>query len=114
VPNEIKGSHKAHVVHTNGKDVVVAAERGQISIDAIQMAGDGQTAGWLVLYTNPDGGSPFAGRLVLLRAGKIIRRFQSDQTFWSWAFYGDVAQPLRIVNFTILRAGTYNSGIVGW
>ena len=84
--------NQAHVEYTNGKDVAVAAERGQIGIDAIQIAGDGRTAGWLVLYTNPDGGSPFAGSLVLWRAGKIIRRFQSDQTFWSWAFYADVVQ----------------------
>jgi len=27
--------NQAHVVYTNGKDVVVAAERGQIGIDAI-------------------------------------------------------------------------------
>jgi hypothetical protein len=84
--------NQAHVVYTNGKDVVVAAERGQTGIDAIQIVGDGQTAGWFVLYTNPDGGSPFAGTLVLWRAGKTIRRFQSDQTFWSWAFYANVAQ----------------------
>lgn len=83
--------NQAHVVYTNGKSAVVAAEHGQIGIESIQTAGDGQTAGWLVLYTDPDG--PFAGSLVLWRAGKIIRRFQSDQTFWSWGFYahGQVA-----------------------
>lgn len=79
--------NQAHVVYTNGKNAVVAAEHGQIAIDSIQKAGDGQTAGWLVLYADPDGGSPVAGSLVLWRAGKIVRRFQSDQAFWSWAFY---------------------------
>ena len=84
--------NQAHVVYTNGKDAVVAAERGQIGIDSIQTAGDGQTAGWLVLYADPDGGSPVAGSLVLWRAGKIIRHFHSDQTFWSWTFYAHVEQ----------------------
>ena len=77
----------AHVVYANGKNAVVAAERGQIGIDSIQTAENGRTAGWLVLYTDPDGGSPVAGSLVLWRAGKIVRRFQSDQTFWSWVFH---------------------------
>jgi hypothetical protein len=65
--------NQAHVVYTNGKDVVVAAEHGQIGIDAIQIAGDGLTAGWLAQYTNPDGGSPFGASLVVWRSGKIIR-----------------------------------------
>jgi hypothetical protein len=84
---------QTHVVYANGKDaVVVAPERGQIGIDSMQIAGDGQTAGWLVLYTYPEGDSAFAGSLVLWRAGKVIRRFQSDQTFWSWAFYAHAEQ----------------------
>jgi hypothetical protein len=84
--------NQAHIVYTSGKDVVIAAERGQIGIASIQTAGDGQIAGWLVLYADPDGGSPVAGTLVLWRAGKIIRRFQSDQTFWSWALYAHARQ----------------------
>ena len=26
------------------------------------------------------------------RSGRIIQRFQADQTFWSWVFYNNVAQ----------------------
>jgi len=78
--------NQAHVVYKNDKTTLVAGERGQVGIDSIQLADDGRTAGWLVLYADPDGGSPFAGTLVLWR-DKVLRRLQADQTFWSWAFY---------------------------
>lgn len=84
--------NRAHVVDKNGKSTVVAGERGQVGIDSVQIAEDGQTAGWLVLYANPDGGSPFAGTLVLWRSGKVVRRFEADQTFWSWAFNAHAEQ----------------------
>ena len=80
--------NQAHVVYTNDKSAVVAPESGQIGIESTQTVGDVRTAGWLVPYTDPDGPSPFAGTLVLWRAGKVIRRFEADQTLWSWGFYG--------------------------
>jgi hypothetical protein len=83
---------QTHVALTNGKNTVVGGERGQVGIDSIQIAKDGRTAGWLVLYANPDGGSALAGTLVVWRSGKIIQRFKADQTFWSWAFYANAAQ----------------------
>ena len=83
---------QTHVVLKNGKTMVVAGERGQVGIDSIQITEDGQTAGWLVLYPDPDSSSPFAGTLVLWRSGKVVRRFEADQTFWSWAFYANAQQ----------------------
>lgn len=84
--------HQAHVVCRNGKTIIVPRENGQVGIESSELAEDGQTAGWLVLYADPDGGSPFAGTLVLWRSGKVVRRFQADQTFWSWAFYAQAEQ----------------------
>jgi hypothetical protein len=84
--------NQAHVVYQNGKTALVAREPGQTGIDSIQIAEDGQTAGWLALYADPDGSSAFAGTLVLWRSGKVMRRFQADQTFWSWAFYAHADQ----------------------
>jgi hypothetical protein len=63
---------QTHVVFTNGKTTLVAGESGQIGIDSIQITKDGQTAGWLVLYADPDSSSPFAGTLVLWRRGRVI------------------------------------------
>jgi len=84
--------NQVHVVSTNGKDTLVAPEPGQIGTDSAQTAEDRKTVGWLVQYKDPDGGAPLAGTLVIWRAGKVIRRFQVDQTFWSWAFYAKSAQ----------------------
>lgn len=83
---------QTHVVLTNGKDKVVSGERGQVGIDSIRIAKDRQTAGWLVLYDDPDGGTPFAGTLLLWQKGERIQRFQADQTFWSWTFYANATQ----------------------
>jgi hypothetical protein len=83
-------NNRVNVVYANGKTAVVRGERGQIG--AIQMAKDGDTAGWVVLYQNPDGGSPIAGTIALWRSGKIIRRFRTQQMFWSWAFYANGKQ----------------------
>ena len=83
---------QTHVVLTNGKKTVVPGERGQVGIESIQIAKDGRTAGWLVLYDNPDGGPPFAGTLVVWQSGLGIQRFQADQTFWSWTFYASGVQ----------------------
>jgi hypothetical protein len=74
-----------HVV-SSGKDTVITAEEDQVGIDAIKVVDDKQIAGWLVLYKNPDGGSPIAGKLVVWRNGRILRSFSTDQVFWSWSF----------------------------
>jgi hypothetical protein len=80
------------VVYKNGHQAAVAGEPDQVGIDSIKISKDGQTAGWLVLYSDPDASTPFAGTLILWRSGKVVRRFQADQTFWSWEFYADAAQ----------------------
>lgn len=83
---------QAHVVSTNGKDTVIPPQNGQVGIDSVRTAEDGQTVGWLVLYANPESGAPFAGMLVVWQSDEVIRRFKADQTFWSWAFYDHGSQ----------------------
>jgi hypothetical protein len=77
--------HYVHVV-SSGKDTVIAVEEDQVGIDAIKVVDDKQIAGWLVLYKDPDGGSPIAGKLVVWRDSRIQRSFPADQVFWSWSF----------------------------
>ena len=78
--------HDVHVVSAGGKETVVAHEQGQVGIEEINIAEDRQTLGWLVLYEDPDGSSPLAGKLVLWRDGRVLRKFGTAQVFWSWAF----------------------------
>jgi hypothetical protein len=47
-------NNQINVVYANCETAVVRAERGQIG--AILMATDAHTAGWVVLYRDPDGG----------------------------------------------------------
>jgi hypothetical protein len=84
--------NQVHVVYKNRHAAAVAGEPDQVGIDSVKISKDGQTAGWLALYPDPDSSTPFAGTLVLWRGGKVVRRFQADQTFWSWDFYAGATQ----------------------
>ena len=76
----------AEIILPDGRRFVAPKEKGQVGISEAQVAADG-TAGWFVEY-NVDGVSyPISGMLVLWRAGKIVRRIQSQQVLYSWAFY---------------------------
>jgi len=83
---------QVHVLLKDGKSLIVPGEHGQVGIDSVHITDDGQTAGWLVLYPDPDNSSPYAGTLVVWGGGRVVRRFWSDQTFWSWAFYAQGKQ----------------------
>ena len=82
--------NKIHVVSEGSKDSVIDLETDEVGIDEVAVADDKQTAGWLVLYQERDDrgpiGLPFAGKLIVWRGGRIIRTFEADPTFWSWAF----------------------------
>lgn len=84
--------NQAHVVYKDGKVLNVAGEPGQLGIDSVKISEDGQTAGWLILYTDPDSSTPYAGTLVLWRDRRIVQQFEAGQTFWSWSFYADATQ----------------------
>ena len=78
--------NKVHIVSASGRETTIAPERTQVGVSAIKVAEDDRTAGWFVLFKDPDGGSPVAGKLVVWRDGRIIRSFTADQIFWSWSF----------------------------
>lgn len=84
--------NQVHVVYKNGQGVAVPGEPGQVGIDSVKISKDGQTAGWLTLDRDPDSRTPFAGILVLLTEGKIVQKFNTEQSFWSWSFYEDGTQ----------------------
>jgi len=76
----------AQITLADGKKMTIAKERAQVGISEPQTAPDGRTVGWLVEYD--DGvGYPVPGMLLVWRASKIIGRFRTDQSFYSWAFY---------------------------
>jgi len=75
----------AEITLTNGTKTTVLKERGQVGIGAAQIAPDG-TVGWLVLYSIEGVSYPVAGTLITWRDGRIIKRFDSKQTFYSWTF----------------------------
>lgn len=80
-----------HIALNNGHEALVPHRHDQVGIEAARIASDGRTAGWLVLYPNPDNtpASKFediAASLVIWRDGKIVRTFDTGPTYWSWAF----------------------------
>jgi hypothetical protein len=80
----------AHIA-LDGKTLTIRKERGQAGIGEAKIAPNG-SVGWLVEYDMESLSYRYAGKLVLWRAGKVIRRFDSGQSFYSWNFYADGRQ----------------------
>jgi hypothetical protein len=84
-----------HVVTPSGQDIALTKEKGQTGAEEIKITDDHQTLGWLVVYPNPDPDRSWErlyGKLVLWRDGKVLRRFSTEQVFWSWDFWQDGKQ----------------------
>jgi len=77
---------EAQIEFANGKKTTVRKERGQVGISQPQVAFDG-SIGWLADYRVVGAAEPISGTLVVWRLGKIVRRFGSEQCFYSWAFF---------------------------
>jgi hypothetical protein len=89
------GSGASHIALANGQDIAVPKEKGQIGAADIKITSDHQTVGWFVAYPNPDADRAWEklySKLVLWRDGKVIRRFSTEQVFWSWDFWQDGRQ----------------------
>jgi len=89
------GSGALHVVTANGQDIAVPKEKAQTGAEEIKITDDHQTLGWLVVYPNPDPNRSWEklyGKLVLWRDGKVMRRYSTEQVFWSWDFWQDGKQ----------------------
>jgi hypothetical protein len=81
----------AQIRLANGKTTMIPKEPGQTGIREARTASDG-TVGWLAEYRVEAVADPIAGTLIIWRAGKIIRRFPTGQSFYSWTFYADGKQ----------------------
>ena len=76
-----------HVVPGTGKEILPAKLPHQVAFDSPRISPDRRTVGWLVLYSHSNNpGAQFAGKLVLYRAGRVLHRISTEQTFWDWQF----------------------------
>jgi hypothetical protein len=81
----------AQITLADGKKATIPKEPGQTGISEIRVAPDG-TVGWLAEYRVEAVGDPIAGTLIVWRAGKMIQRFSTQQSFYSWTFNGEGKQ----------------------
>ena len=89
----VDSAGRLHIVLDSGKEFLPPKMRRQVSFGDPAISPDRRTVGWLVLYPypNPPGAKhlrfePIAGALVLYRSGRVIHRFETEQTFWDWQF----------------------------
>jgi hypothetical protein len=75
----------AQITLANGEKITIQKEPGQVGVGESHIAPDG-TVGWLAEYQVDGVSYPIAGTLILWRAGKTIRRFPTEQSFYSWSF----------------------------
>jgi hypothetical protein len=76
----------AQITLDGGRRITVPKEPGQVGVLDARIASDG-TVGWLAQFSVEGVSYTFAGTLIIWRAGKVIQRFQSGQSFYSWTFY---------------------------
>lgn len=82
-------SGQLHIVLDSGKDILPEKAPGQTSFDRPLISPDDHTIGWLVNVADPGYGSYFrevSVELVIYRAGRVLHRFRTEQTFWDWDF----------------------------
>jgi len=81
----------AQITLANGEKTTIQKEPGQVGISDPKKAPDG-TVGWLAEYKVEGVSYPVPGTLIIWRAGKTIRRFPTEQSFYSWIFYAQGKQ----------------------
>jgi hypothetical protein len=77
---------RVHVVGGSGREVVLAKEKGQESVEAPIVAGDGRTVGWQVNFPNCCTSYPIPLTLVIYRNGRIRRRLGNGMGVFQWRF----------------------------
>jgi hypothetical protein len=84
----IDRSGQLHIVLASGKEIQPPKLRYQDGFDTPLISPDHRTVGWLATYTNPGNprGSQIPGKLVLYRAGRNLRSFDTESTIWGWEF----------------------------
>jgi hypothetical protein len=81
----------AQITLANGEKITIQKEPGQVGVGESHIAPDG-TVGWVAEYQVEGVSYPVAGTLILWRAGKTIRRFPTEQSFYSWIFHAQGKQ----------------------
>jgi hypothetical protein len=77
---------QVHIVLASGRQILPPKLPGQTSFSDPLLSRDHRTVGWLADYPDPDASYPYSGELVLYRSGHLLRKFSTEQTFWSWRF----------------------------
>lgn len=75
-----------HVVYSDGRDVAVPKERGQVSTEPPRIAPDRQTVGWAVDFPNYGTSYPIPLVLVIYRSGHILQRIGDALAIYKWQF----------------------------
>jgi len=75
----------------NGKTITIQKEPRQVGVGESHITPNG-SVGWLVEYEVEGVSYPIAGMLIIWRAGTQIRRFRTEQSFYSWSFYAQGKQ----------------------
>jgi hypothetical protein len=91
VAGSARADGAAQITFADGKTTTIPKEPGQVGINEAQIASDG-TVGWLVEYVVDGVPYPIAEKLIVWRAGTVIRRLSSEQVFYSWTVYASGQQ----------------------
>ena len=75
----------AHLVDTNGKDVAMPKEQGQVDVSQPKLADDRQTAGWLLHQDNCCTSYSIPTGLLIYRAGKKLN-LGDGLMIYDWCF----------------------------
>jgi hypothetical protein len=75
----------AHLVDTNGKDLAMPKEQGQVEVSEPKLAGDRQTAGWLIHQDNCCTSYSIPTGLLIYRAGKKLN-LGDGLMIYDWCF----------------------------
>lgn len=81
----------ARITLSGGRSVTVPKEPGQVGVAAGRIAPNG-TVGWFAEFRIDGVSYPIALTLITWRAGRVVRRFHTEQSLYSWAFYAQGAQ----------------------
>ncbi len=77
---------RVHVVGGSGREVVLAKEKGQESVEAPVVADDNRTIGWQVNFPNCCTSYPIPLSLVIYRNGRILHRLGNGMGVFQWRF----------------------------
>ena len=77
---------RVHVVAGSGREVVLAKEKGQESVEAPVVASDNRTVGWQVNFPNCCTSYPIPLMLVIYRDGRILHRLGNGMGVFQWRF----------------------------